>query len=33
MPVDAPLHGIRIIECSVLGPAAITCPWSTSAPR
>ncbi|HUY65521.1 MAG TPA: CaiB/BaiF CoA-transferase family protein [Acidimicrobiales bacterium] len=26
MPVDAPLHGIRIIECSALGPAAITMP-------
>src|SRR5471030_188104 len=23
---DAPLHGIRIIECSALGPAAITMP-------
>ena len=26
MPVDAPLHGIRIIECSALGPAAVTMP-------
>ena len=26
MPADAPLHGIRIIECSALGPAAITMP-------
>src|ERR1700728_1454403 len=26
MPVDAPLHGIRILECSALGPAAITMP-------
>ena len=26
MPPDAPLHGIRIIECSALGPAAITMP-------
>lgn len=26
MAVDAPLHGIRIIECSALGPAAITMP-------
>jgi crotonobetainyl-CoA:carnitine CoA-transferase CaiB-like acyl-CoA transferase len=26
MPPDAPLHGIRILECSALGPAAITMP-------
>ncbi len=26
MPSDAPLNGIRIIECSALGPAAITMP-------
>src|SRR5271163_310143 len=26
MPPEAPLHGIRIIECSALGPAAITMP-------
>ena len=26
MAPDAPLHGIRIIECSALGPAAITMP-------
>jgi crotonobetainyl-CoA:carnitine CoA-transferase CaiB-like acyl-CoA transferase len=26
MAADAPLHGIRIIECSALGPAAITMP-------
>jgi crotonobetainyl-CoA:carnitine CoA-transferase CaiB-like acyl-CoA transferase len=26
MVADAPLHGIRIIECSALGPAAITMP-------
>ena len=26
MPTDAPLHGIRILECSALGPAAITMP-------
>ena len=26
MPVDAPLHGIRIIEYSALGPAAVTMP-------
>src|ERR1700678_4447029 len=26
MPSEAPLHGIRIIECSALGPAAITMP-------
>ena len=26
MATDAPLHGIRIIECSALGPAAITMP-------
>src|SRR5580698_5116329 len=26
MTVDAPLHGIRILECSALGPAAITMP-------
>ncbi len=26
MSADAPLHGIRIIECSSLGPAAITMP-------
>ncbi|MGH9079162.1 MAG: CoA transferase, partial [Acidimicrobiales bacterium] len=26
MPADAPLHGIRILECSALGPAAITMP-------
>jgi crotonobetainyl-CoA:carnitine CoA-transferase CaiB-like acyl-CoA transferase len=26
MPSDAPLHGIRILECSALGPAAITMP-------
>ena len=26
MPTDAPLHGIRILEVSALGPAAITMP-------
>src|SRR5271163_1434363 len=26
MPPEGPLHGIRIIECSALGPAAITMP-------
>src|ERR1700728_1595657 len=26
MPVDAPLDGIRILECSALGPAALTMP-------
>ena len=26
MPTDAPLNGIRILECSALGPAAITMP-------
>ncbi len=26
MAADAPLHGLRIIECSALGPAAITMP-------
>jgi crotonobetainyl-CoA:carnitine CoA-transferase CaiB-like acyl-CoA transferase len=26
MSADAPLHGIRILECSALGPAAITMP-------
>ena len=26
MPNDAPLHGIRILEVSALGPAAITMP-------
>ena len=25
MPADAPLHGIRIIECSALGPALGAC--------
>ena len=26
MPTDAPLHGIRILEVSALGPTAITMP-------
>jgi crotonobetainyl-CoA:carnitine CoA-transferase CaiB-like acyl-CoA transferase len=26
MPAEPPLHGIRILECSALGPAAITMP-------
>jgi crotonobetainyl-CoA:carnitine CoA-transferase CaiB-like acyl-CoA transferase len=26
MPTEPPLHGIRILECSALGPAAITMP-------
>ena len=33
MASTPPLQGLRIVEASSLGPAALTMPWSTWAPR